>query len=305
MRRRGDQPGERPGNPLADLKQEVLGTLKLLFRDIEQYSINCALPDNLTVYCTDIRPTVVEIPLDAPAPQVSGDPIQSLRQETETILAPLLTEAKLSESSPCHFESVACHEPVFDEMDFEAVGVSFQNLTDGKSWAWEIDPVQTRPTATDIGQIARPNARQVLVESLNTQNFSFSDQLPKIRTMHTPRFYALPIRKSPIPPHRFPPELRERFRLALAEKAGVSQGKVQLKIVFEPMDMALYASIQQDEQGNLLCTPKNEVLGRNQALMKQVPGAGGTAYLVYGFRLDNKQDIRALVPVSALREEKT
>jgi hypothetical protein len=121
-----------------------------------------------------------------------------------------------------------------------------------------------------------------------------------------PRFYALPIRKNAIPPHRFSLTTREQFRKALAEKAKTSLANVQLKVVFERMYMALYASIQPDELGHYMCIPKSELLGRNretpssQALLNHQSAGTHATYLVIGIRLDNKEDIRTLVPVHTI-----
>jgi hypothetical protein len=285
------------------LKEELLSALRLLFKHVAQHPVDLAMPGHMTAYLTDIPATVHAVPLETPAIRVSEDPIQSLQRETQVRTLSLLPEARLADAAPCTFEPVASHEPVFSNMQFETSGISFENMALRKSKSLPIEKLQAKSFQKKTEKPALPGVEQISVGKFKTKDFSILEHVPKIRTMNTPRFYGLPIKKSPIPPHRFPADLRERFRQMLAEKAGTRTNNVQLKIVFEPMDMNLYASIQQDDHGNLLCTPRNELLGKNREHGKSPSAEGGSAYLVYGFRLDTREDIRVLVPAGSVRDE--
>jgi hypothetical protein len=303
MSGRGDQPRNRVDNPLGGLKEEVLSALKLLFKHVAQHPVDLDMSGHMTAYLTDIPTAVHAVPLETPTIRVSEDPIQSLRHEVQARTLPLLPEVRLADAAPCAFEPVASHEPVFSSMQFETTGISFENMAARKSKSLPVENLQAQSFRKKTEKPAPPGVEQISVGKFQTKDFSILEHVPKIRTMNTPRFYGLPIKKSPIPPHRFPADLRERFRQMLAEKAGTRTNNVQLKIVFEPMDMNLYASIQQDDHGNLLCTPRNELLGKNRTQNKGISAEGGSAYLVYGSRLDTREDIRVLVPAGSVRNE--
>jgi hypothetical protein len=202
--------------------------------------------------------------------------------------------------------STLCHEPVYDELTFESQGISFENLGTPSCKRWPIQAMQTQSLKKTLDKIPSPITRATMSGPITTKSRSAMDKLSRTAVKSDSRFYALPIRKTAIPPHRFSLSVREQFRKALAEKAKTYPANVQLKVVFERMHMALYASIQPDELGHFLCVPKSELLGRNreaaasQAILNHHASAGNATYLVVGIRLDNKEDIRALVPVSSI-----
>lgn len=294
--------GERTsGNPLDALKDEVQGTLKLLFRHVEQQSINLDIAADFTAYQTGFPCDVESVDLNPEEIAVSTDPIAILNGRVyATTAIDTLPEAQLSENAPCRIDPVACHEPVLEALQFDSLGIAFENVALTESREMPPEPVATKAHGLAVQGFDPPSSKNVSSESFKAKTYSLGNPLSKVRTLNTPRFYALPIKKTPIPPHRFPAELKELFREKLAEKAKTVKANVQLRIVYERMDMSLYAGIEQDAHGNLLCTPKNELLGRNaathaaQALRKTAPAV--SAYLVFGTRLDNKEDIRALVP---------
>jgi hypothetical protein len=122
---------------------------------------------------------------------------------------------------------------------------------------------------------------------------------------------ALPIRKAPVPLHRFPLATRQRFRQALAEKSGLPPDQIQLLRVFDRLAPGRYGAIRQDEQGILLCTPKSRDSspGKDDRERHRFASQGRRAlkaplpspveaevfYLVVGLRLDTRRELRALV----------
>lgn len=301
----------QPSHTLGDkIKDEVLSALKLLFKNAEQHSVSLLLEPQFTVYPTDIPADSVNVPVKAPEPEVSLDPVRMLSEQGIAVQsAELLEEATMAEASPCEMEPTLCHEPVYDELTFDSTGISFDNLAVPSSRQWPIQPATTKDIRKPIEKIPPPAIRTNAGGPITTKSRSGLNQLSRTIVKSDPRFYALPIRKNAIPPHRFSLTAREQFRKALAEKAKTSPANVQLKMVFEPMYMALYASIQPDELGHFMCIPKSELLGRNretassQAILKQQAAGAHATYLVIGIRLDNKQDIRTLVPVHTILTE--
>jgi hypothetical protein len=289
------------------IKDEVLSALKLLFKNAEQHTVSLALEPEFTIYPTDIPAESVGVPITTPEPEVSLDPVRQLSEQPIGLQSgTLLTEVELAEACPCDIAPLLCHEPVYDELEFESHGISFDNLGTPSNRAWPIQPMHTHSQRKIIEKIPSPAMYTNSGGPITTKSRSILDKLAKTAVKSDPRFYALPIRKAAIPPHRFSLTVREQFRKALAEKARTNPANVQLKIVFERMHMALYASIQPDELGHFLCVPKSELLGRNRdsagskAILNQHSAAGQATYLVVGIRLDNKEDIRALVPVHTL-----
>lgn len=302
------QPG---GNPLGGkIKDELLSALKLLFKSAEQHAVDMALPCGLTVFVTDIDSQVVDVSLNTSEPVVSEDVVQEMRRrELPTRKLTLIESTPLAVGAPCHWDFVLCNEPVFDEMQFESVGVNLDNMQVVKTVTWPVSGAPIKLQKQPVGKLPAPSVKSWSeARPFATKSRSLLDNISRVNVRNTPRYYALPIRKAAIPPHRFSPAMREKFRQALAEKAGTHEGNVQLKMIFERMNMGLYSAIQADDSGSLLCTPKSELLGRNaetsagQAMMHQLSVGSEASYLVMGVRLDNKTDIRALVPVEIVMD---
>lgn len=301
---------DQRSNPLGGkLKDELRSALRLLFKNVDQHAAELTFSPCTTVFLTDIPAEATPVALNAPSVMVSDDPVQLLANwELPHRDLPLLEEAILASDAPCHIEPALCHEPVFEEMAFESTGISFANMAPDQSAEWPVTPCTTEALGQPIEAFPKPASIPVSATlSGNLKSHSVRASLSNVPTRQQARFYALPIRKASIPPHRFTLAQRERFRQALAEKAGTHPANVQLKVVFGRMHMALYNSIQPDEQGNLLCIPKGELLGRNRELQSAKALLSATAsdmtYLAIGTRLDTKADIRALVPVEIIKSQ--
>lgn len=303
----GNHDNQRGGNPLGNkVKEELLSALRLLFKSVETHDENLSFQPDTTFYVTTIPADVMPVDLQAPHAIVSDDPIGLFREQAfQSQHLALLKTAELAPNAPCHMEPALCSEPVFDEMDFEAIGISFENMVVGSPYYWPITPFATQPKEQPIQKLDKPASKALPVELDNTKSHSALEQLSSVKARQHPRFLALPICKVSIPSHRFTLAQRERFRQALAEKAGTHPANIQLKVVFGRMHMPLYASIQPDDQGNLLCIPKGELLGKNMEMPSSkallTASSRDITYLVIGVRLDTKADIRALVPMSTIQ----
>lgn len=129
-----------------------------------------------------------------------------------------------------------------------------------------------------------------------------------LRSRSDDRAFALPIRKAPVPLHRFSLSARQRFRRALAEQSGAPADQIQLLFVFDRLNLGLYAAIRQDERGCLLCVPKRDEIRTEKRSRERVrfvsrnrsrsgsPSTDTTDvfYLIIGLRLDTGREIRAL-----------
>ncbi len=308
-RRHNDQ--QSGDSPLGDkIKAEVLSALKLLFKSVEHYTVSVTLPASVTAFITDIPCETVSLKLAPPQPMASDDPIRVLQSMDLTVQAvPLLESPPLAQGAPCHWEPVLCSEPVLEQIQLTAIGVPLDTVQTVQTHVWPVTSKAVRIQQKVIGKLPDPLVKQRAdAQPLVTRSFSALNTLAGVSVKNTPRYYALPIRKASIPPHRFSVAVRDKFRQALAEKAGTHEGNVQLKLIFERMNMGLFSAIQADEAGSLLCTPKSELLGRNnetqagQALLRQLSAGSEASYLVLGVRLDTKADIRALVPVESLND---
>lgn len=311
MSRRGHHGDEPVNRPLGEqLKDEVRRTLQLLFKTVEQQAVELKLDTPITAFSMGFPVEFSTIQPQAPHIHVSNDPIRLLSQQGKhTYALPLQLESTLATDNPCALQPTLCHEPCFDETPPPIHGVSFDNLLPPQTSQWPVEALSAASQKLPVDKPAKPSFHRLSAQGFASKSHSLLERMNKIRIRHNPNLYALPLKKTPIPPHRFSLAVREKFRNVLAEKAGTPPTNIQLRIVFERMDMNLYATIQQDEQGNLLCIPKNEYLGKNlttgptQTTTKaRQREQTGTSYLVFGIRLDNKEDIRALVPTAAIQE---
>ncbi len=304
----GLDPEEKPGPTLGDkIQEEVRSALRLLFKNVAQQPIPLDFAPQFTAYVTDIPGVAIPVALCPTNVQVSDDPIQALQQQEITInQSALITEAHLAAEAPCQMAPVLCKAPIIERTNLALSTVSFDNVRFTEGHTAPLEPLQTEIWQKPVEGVPQPAVKQAMAGPFKTQSMSLQERLPKTTARENPKFFALPIRKTPIPPHRFSSEAREVFRRHLAEKIGTAPSNIQLKVVFERMNVALYATIQQDESGQLLCTPKNELIGKNvrgktgQTLAAKLSEKTPNTYLVVGIRLDTREDIRAMVPVDKI-----
>ncbi len=282
--------------------------MRLLFKSVSQQAVDVRIQAPLVSYLTELTTDTIGVPLEKPDIQVSDDPIRWQREHLPSCQAlPLLHTVPLAAEQPCTLAPVLCNASVIEAADASLHQVDFHNVQWTKAHRAPLEPIQTQSRQGRWLRFTQPGSRTIPIPPIKARGASLKEQALATQARENPRFFALPVRKTPIPPFRFPPEIRERFRQALAEKAGTTPGNVQLKVIFQRLNVALYTTVQQDEQGHLLCVPKNELMGRNllnksgQMLLNRLHQNSENTYLVVGFRLDNQKDIRTMVPVSALR----
>ncbi len=282
--------------------------MRLLFKSASQQSIDVHIQTPLVSYLTELTTDTFGVPLETPNIQVSEDPIRWQREHLPSCQTlPLIQTVPLAAEKPCTLAPVLCKAPVIEPTDAPLHQVSFNNVQWTDVHQAPLPPIEAQAKQTLWPRIGKPGVKAFPIQPIKARSTSLREQAMATQARENPRFFALPIRKTPIPPFRFPPEIRERFRQALAEKAGTTPSNVQLKVIFQRMNVALYTTVQQDEQGHLLCVPKNELMGRNllsksgQLLLNRLDQNSENTYLVVGFRLDNQKDIRTMVPVSALK----
>lgn len=282
--------------------------MRLLFKSASHQAIDVHIQAPLVSYLTELKTDAIGVPLEKPDIQVSEDPIRWQREHLpgcQTL--PLIQTVPLAAEKPCTLAPVLCKTPVFEPQNTALHQVSFNNVRWTEAHQAPLPPIEAQARQTLWPRLGKPAVKALPIQPFQARCTSLKEQAMATQARENPRFFALPIRKTPIPPFRFAPEIRERFRRALAEKAGTTPSNVQLKVIFQRMNVALYTSVQQDEQGHLLCVPKNELMGRNllsksgQLLLKRLDQNSENTYLVVGFRLDNQKDIRTMVPISALK----
>lgn len=284
----------RPAGLGGKLRKELEAALKLLFKTVACHGADLHLESPLTVYTMDIPCELHPVPLASQAPQISADPVSALKQAPRVQGCPLPeAQAVVAAGGACQFSAVARQAPVF-----EARGVPVGSVRMGgvaaRTGRWHAEPIPPRPT----GEIPVPRQSAGRVSGLAPGHMQtgvrrVATRLGGQNAQGTGRFHLMALRKSPIPPHRFTPGQRDRFRQALAEKGRTVPANIQLKMVYARLDMTAFSSMQQDEHGTLLCVPKPEAVGRNAGSGRRAP----LVYLVFGNRLDNQQSLRALVPI--------
>lgn len=299
------------------IKNELLGALKLLFKHVQDCEIDLGIHPGLTHFSMSISTEIVAVPLTSPAPEVSLDPIRVLaKRQIKSFERMLLDGAQLAENSPCCFAPAICREPILEPLLFSSSGIALDSLVSPQCIALPLPELRMRVLNVfpEGIKVPKTGALNRLIPSVSARKINLSKSMARLKILQGRRFFTLPVRKSPIPAHRFPLEIREQFRMALAEKVKTHPANVQLGIIFERMNMGLYASMQADAQGHLLCVPKIEVKVNQPAYLKReshrhqvgnsrqesgknVEYTTTMTYLVTGLRLDTREDIRALVPL--------
>jgi len=282
------------GGHLGDkLRQELAALVSDIKKDVQAHDIEFGIDCDLVFYPTTPACSTESITFEAPALTVHK--ALKLFETSTTHQTNLLQQANIV-AIPCEFKNVILKAPVMSANDVVCREVSFQNLGTPKAKKFEPAP----------HPIAKPNTH---TETLKTLRASVSGwDIPKLKTttrmqenarlrarsqVIPAKFWTMPIRRNPIPPHRFTTEQKTRFRQALADKASTNPANVQIKVIFDRLTMSMFSAIDQDDRGNLMCTPRAELLGKNSNKLPPQPAT----YLVMGSRTDTGAPIRALVPM--------
>ncbi len=322
--RRSDGDESGPGRSLGQkIGNEIRSALRLLFKGATVHAVSLELPTRLTFFNPAIITLTERVPLGTHAPAVSEDPVQQLhRLPTIKALNPAPT-TKLAENghgaASIAFDtrsqalSLVTESPRIENICPLQEATRVQALTQADLRMVEPDAQPKRVTEL---LIPRPGFKQFPADALqitlksSTPRRQVDPGTFKTRSIADPRFLTLPLRKAPIPPHRFRMEVRAVFRKFLADSVGTHPDNVNLKYIFEQLEVRLFSGIQQDAQGFLLCTPRPDFTGKVlvrairtstlPARQETAAPANAISYLVIGNRLDNNQLIRALVPLSSV-----
>lgn len=167
-----------------------------------------------------------------------------------------------------------------------------------------VKQVDFRPESAVLGDywafetIGKSRIRQEQPGAFNTASRPHQlNQLQAVSRTGLHRLRQLPLQRTAIPPHRFSSDKRRYLREQLAKKTGTHPGNVTLQVVYDRLDMSLFASIDKDDRGHLLCYPKTDA----SSLKKAKAGQG--AYLVFGTRVDTGDTLRALIPPMEKRHD--
>lgn len=326
MSGRRDHDGE-PTFPFGEqLKSELRGLLALLLKNTARHRVTLLEMPGWTSYQTDFHTDVIDVDLQQSFVGVSPNavrfsaanaPVKHMSLLTADTVG-LHTGRHLPESRIRQVPALATEANPLRTMNPEPLIANLSqdsqlSLTKCESvpshlWSVSVSTTNASPIDTRFSGKVQSRASQVLPHRTLFQS-------------DTTRMNRLAIRKRPVPLHRFSLAMRQRFRQALAEKSGAAFEQIQLLLVFDRMDMTLYSSILKDEQGDLLCTPKTALQSTISAKKHASPPRGIerwrertraeeqqertatpdsllNAYLIIGLRLDTKQEIRALIPMS-------
>jgi len=282
------------GDNLTDVIRKELASLFAPVAGKKPLPVNLTMPAHVTYY--DVSPDcpVNDVLLTQPAPETREALGDFAVSEFASNYPLLPVEARLN-TIPCVMQPVLCAEPVFQSKDTTVHHISFADMATRQShgiplpkWSAPTRPLAARPCATSVRAIQpghfhiRQQSRQVSIIKGKARDVA-------------PGLWGLPISRTPIPPHRFPAAMKDRFRKTLAEKAGVAAAGIQIRLVFDRMNMVLFEkNIEQDKQGRLLCYPKSRYIGKNWERyhheVERLP-----MYLVFGTVIGTSQNVQALV----------
>ncbi len=295
--------GDRPG--LGDkILTELRAAFSLLSKQLRIFAWPTSIDSELTVFSADFHPVLHGVLIEAPPVSV----VDAWRQHGSVAVSvqeePLVKQAVLSPEASCDWQTVACYEPLVDETLPSVTGISFDRIANPLQFGWPVEPLygeipeiqseewqNWRVTPETLTQ-----SRMIITTLMEaTSQARRLDQFLARVSPVKPQWVAMPLTKTPIPPHRFGAKMKDRFRKALAEQAGIRVSHVILKLVYDRVNPVLFRSIKMAEQDALLCTPKQELIGRFRDERQFSRIKTGYHYLVVGIRLDTKATIQAMV----------
>lgn len=283
------------------LMRELRTAFALISKSLQTDGIDTELSVQSVIYPTQLPAKNFDVPCEWDTEVTVSNGLSRPRQYYCDSLPLLSPQAELVYQS-CQWEAVLVSEPVFSQTDAVLQNVTFENITKPYSADIDIPPVKLQDTIFSIPIPASKtvvyNAPMQKMQKLKeTHNLDVT--LFKRRTRNFPmECWQLPLLKAPLPPHRFSAEQKAKFRKALSDKAygensNMPQSNLQLQAVYDRINLALFASIEQDERGYLKCFPKPEILHNAEAFTRNMPNT----YLVMGTRVDTREVIKVLVPM--------
>jgi len=284
------------GDNLGDVIRKELASLFAPLADNAPQSVPLGMAAQVTYYSLSPDCPVNYVALETPVPKVS-EGLGELSPSEFAHRYPLLpAEADLASVS-CAMAPVMCHAPLLEPGQAVLHGVSFESMKRCESHAvslgqWDSNtlPVKSLSSPVPLAKTKKLEAKKPVARQ---------NQRP-VSTIKTkawdcpPNLWGLPMSRTPIPTHRFSTQMKDRFRQTLAQKANTSTANIQIRLVFDRMNMALFQNIEQDKQGRLMCYPKSKYIGKNWATYIQ-EAERMPMYLVFGTVISSGQNINALV----------
>lgn len=290
----------------AQLRKKLASALMPVTQNMEANPVQVDLTP--PVYLKPLRvPCVVQETSYSAAPPLLHNPLDEW-YEASTILNEmvLLEETLEFNHVDCDFNAVIQYETPIAATKIESYTVLFDDVkkvklrnrelklkgaVGAKQNAWPVVEFKTTQQSVDI-----PEAQKIRTRDKKVGGFRNK------QTKMPGKYWALPIKKKAISPLKINRELREEMREALAKKANTSGNNIQIRVIYERMDMASVATIDQDDDGNLLCFPKPDAIkkAKNGSVNhKQMD------YLIFGMRMDTQEVVKALMPMpeSSFTEE--
>jgi hypothetical protein len=292
----------RRGDPLTDkILEEIRSTFALVFKNLRQTRVDVSLRAPVTIFNMVFPCQVFSLSLKFEAPRLHNPLF--LKKNLRLQAVSFLEKGCEIRHHPCQWQPTLLQMPALSQASQAWHQVTFENIARPKLQEKKATPFPKNQQKMVIPP--KPSLKvlqlQTVKDTLSAKRLDLKTFTPKAKLTPS-RLYCLPIHKAPVPLHRFSAEMKERFKKALAEKAKTTPANIQIKIVYDRMEMTQFGAMVQDTRGNLICTPKSELVGKNH-LRSVAPHRASQpqlVYLVFGTRLDTQESLRALVPAEGV-----
>jgi hypothetical protein len=320
------------GKVAKNIVDDFMGRLiRYQFSGVEQHPMDVSMDLNFTVYSMD-TPCDTYL-LDFPHTEDNIDHCQTQSLDLPPILATIAKDSH--QETPVKVRRLACRIP--------AAMSTKGNISHIKAHTHDIETWRLRSLKWHLvtfEKISQPGISHLKLDGFKTPHvfekhitqFRVHIQSMPIPTSHTKaklfpfdnlsvkvkdapgKCYAQAILRQSVPLIRFDANEMLCFQKALAEKAQTKPINIKVTLVYDRMNMPLFSSLSQDKQGQMVCIPKSNLIGKNHPAWDKLGGHysllsknEGTSkptlfYLVFGLRMDTQQPVRAVVPISALEE---
>ncbi|MGE0199607.1 MAG: hypothetical protein AB7P76_01425 [Candidatus Melainabacteria bacterium] len=282
------------------LKQELLSALSLLFRQVDTHPVStnlreeCHLVAMPTAFSEPETTNRLASEHHAILPGTHG--VTFFWQNPHSVVSlPLITAEVRGEETMlpgcAGAPELTCHTVTFDATN-TAVPRNWD--PDRQSLNSPANAIETRlkPLHND-GVYEKP----IATWQTRVHQRTVEDMAAKIHRL-AERAWRLPIARRPVPVHRFSNAEQLILKRQLSEKMKTVPANITLSLVFEYMDMTLFAGVQQGNMGELLCEPKPPT-----GLPGRDTGHSANFFLVIGTRTDTREVVKTLVPATLIAND--
>ncbi|MBK8189574.1 MAG: hypothetical protein IPK79_03910 [Vampirovibrionales bacterium] len=274
---------------------ELKSTLALLMRQVVCREADVALACDLTYVDPQLRTqTIAASPDRITRPRTGSVETQWPAIEAKRAALAGDRPATIRGDGACEMEVAACAISLFDRFRPGSWAVDFEPMKRRRAIRIAIVAPRAQTARWQCSIVRTPATG--LIRPIRFKTAHASRKIPPLKGKSRPfpaTYLQLPIKKNPIPVFRFAPEQKERFRRALAEKAGTVPANILLNVVYYGLNRMAFASVNADNRGVLHCAPRPEAVGRRRSLSDM----GETCYLAVGQRMDTKARVTALSPM--------